>query len=344
MAVTTYDYPLTDFPNDRVNVVTLRQQIEAPGSGVLIQLNSTPTVTTVSGVANCRVVFKAALPAPEKAALDGVVAAHQGAPSSETDRTYIINDESEIVNWPMTSGKTPIYNPNILPPGYMLYVTGAFDNLETGKLGEGAQIQVTQFNQGLAYIEGQFLTHVYMLGGDFGMNGGVIGDWTSMMAWAPASSPSSTPGVGNANKMAVGPGMNIILPAPGGDGDWTVDGSTLQVGEINAGLTPVPNKTDAGFWHWDPDEDPSIYPVSNPLIPDGQFDLYDFPLPLVRQANRVSLLLYAKECCPPTIKGKKVLPHWKLRFYLNRESAGAAEVAFELKVARHGTVNSDDLL
>jgi|GEM_PF-2366486 len=264
----------------------------------------------------------------------------------------IVNPDNEVVNWPMTSGdgvesrKMPLMNPNILPAGYLFYATGAFDDIAGGKRGEGTALQVTKTDAGVAMVEGRFFEHCYIHGGDFGVLGEDLGDWLSMMAYAAASAPEDRTAThdGNANKVATGLGFNIVVPAPLGDGDWNVDGSTKEAGEINLNLVPVPNANESGYWDWDPDANPSITPVSNPASPDGAYDLYDAAFPLVRQANRISCLLHEKSCCPESLKGKKILPHWTIRFTVNRASAGTLKVAFTLKLSRKSTVNGGDLL
>jgi hypothetical protein len=261
-------------------------------------------------------------------------------PTVAKNEVIVTSPDGEQVNWPMTSAGTPLYNPNILPPGYLLYIAGSFDDLDDAKRGEGDQMGVEKDGTGTAYVEGQFFEHVYALGGALCELNGGFGDWATMEVQAPASSPEDRTSThdGNANKVNIGTGMNIIVPAPLGDGDWNVDGSTLLVGEINEDLVPVPNATGEGYWNWDPTVSPSITPVTNPAEPDGAYDLYDFAMPLVRQASRVPLMNNKGECCPPTIKGKKMLPHWKLRFTINRASTGKVSAMFYMKLARKNTV------
>jgi len=259
------------------------------------------------------------------------------------------NDDGEDIHIPMTTGRMPLFNPDIIPAGYLLYITGAFDDVSGEKRGEGAQMELeVTYDAGPTQgtLQGQFFEHQYVVGGEFGCHDEELGDWASMMAYAPASAPTSTPGTGNANKVDTGLGFNIIVPAPGDDGDWTVDGSTLWKGEINLNLVPVPNGNDpqTGYWNWDPTVDPSITPVANPGAPDGAFDLYDVQMPLVRQANRVSMLLHEKACCPANVRGKKFLPHWVMQFTVNRKTTGAVKVAFSMKFGRKLTTNPGDTI
>jgi len=418
MAEHTYTYSkATDF-GGAINSHTLETAIYA--SSIETALARIDTAGDV-----VEVVFKAQPSQADKTTLDGgasqteesppaadsLLDEHDGSVVTIPDQTLIVNEDETKWYQPQTSNKTPIVNPDTIPPGYMLYLTGAFDDLETGKRGVGAQIEKAVTNDAgpiTEYVEGQFCEHAYIVGGEFGVQNDNFGDWVSMLAYAPASAPTNVPtGTGNANKGGVlaidnkngtfqagdvltggtsghtaavaavladtelqvahiGTGAfeddeevtgsissatadvdgliagNMFVPAAD-NGFWNVDGSALTVGEINENLVPVPNPgtPQAGFWNWDPDVDPSITPAPSQ---DGSYDLYDIDIPLVRQANRISVLMHEKGCCPPNIRGKKLLPHWIFRFYVHREAAGPVSVAFVMKFGRRSTVNSTDLL
>jgi hypothetical protein len=230
---------------------------------------------------------------------------------------------------PMTAKGTPIVQPNVVPAGYYFYGSGAYDDIAGGTRGDGNQLakevtgpDVTQT------FEGRFLEHVYIIGGYLAAEGAGFEDHISLTMFAPASAPTSTPGTGNANKVATGLGFNIIVPAV--NGDWTVDGSTLEAGEINQSLCPVPNTTGTGYWNWDPTASPSITPASG----DGAYDLFDVELPLARQANRYPLIAQGHVTPEAAVKGKKVLPHWIWRFSVYRKETGSVKVAVRLDTAR----------
>jgi hypothetical protein len=252
----------------------------------------------------------------------------------------IKNDDGTSANFPQTAGGTPIVQPNVVPPGYYFYGSGAFDDITGKKRGIGEQIVIeVEGPNAEDTIEGQFFDHVYILGGFLEALNPGIRDWCSLTMIAPASAPEDRTGTndGNANKINLGP-FSIIIPAPGGDGDWNVDGSTFDAGELNKGLVPVPNGAGIGYWHWDPTQNPSIYPVANPASPDGAFDLYDGQIELARQANRYPVTAPGNVTPAAAVKGKKVLPHWKWKFEVHREEAGTVQVAVRLDTARASTL------
>lgn len=243
--------------------------------------------------------------------------------------------------FPTTSGNTPIFQPNIVPPGYYFYGTGAFDDITNGVVGTGAQLawQSTGADH-TEELRGRFLHHVYILGGHLQAVDATYEDWISLLMEAPASTPEDRTAThnGNANKVATGLGFNIIVPAAG-NGDWNVDGATLQKGEINLNLCPVPAGGDdaaqTGWWDWNPLVSPSITPNLNHT---GAYNLFDATLPLVRQANRYPCIIPGDVTPAASIKGKKVLPHWTWVFKLYRKGTGTVSLAIRLDTARVKTL------
>lgn len=287
-----------------------------------------------------RTYFKADLTGDNLTVFNALPAQHNPTPIHPAAKTEILNEDGVIVNWPMTESKTPISLPNNIPPGYLAYITGAFDNPTTGTLGNGDQMVVEQTDEGEATLTGRFIEHFYVINGSYHDDNADIRDWVSMHLYADASSPTAAPGGdGNADKVSVGPSMNIIIPNATDEGDWDVDGKTLEAGEINKDLVPLPaydaDGNPNGYWDWDPTAETSITPAAG----DGGYNLYDFPAGIIgRQANRLPLKGGCENCVPPNVKGKKILPHWTIVFTLHRHVAGTAAVAFEMKIARINTV------
>lgn len=281
--------------------------------------------------------FKAELSEAEETTFDALPAAHDSTPTPPVDTVNILNEDKTVWHQAISSAKTPITIPNIVPPGYIAYITGAFDDIETPARGSGDQMVVEQDGSGEETLSGRFLEHFYVLNGSYHEDGNAdIRDWVSMHLYAEASTPTSTPGAGNAAKVSYGPG-NVIIPAE--DGDWTVDGETLEAGEINENLVPLPaydaDGNPNGNWDWDPTASPSI----TPALGVGHYNLLDFAAGIIgRQANRLPLKGSCESCVPEVVKGKKILPHWTIVFTIHRHVTGSAAVAFEMKIARKNTV------
>lgn len=254
----------------------------------------------------------------------------------------IQNSDGSTANFPQTAGGAPIFQPNVVPAGYYFYGSGAFDDIATGTRGEGDQITLKTDGTADDQVElvGRFMEHVYILGGHLANCDADYDDWISLLVRSPASAPTDKTAThdGNANKVSVGP-FNIIVPAAN-DGDWDVDGTTLEAGEINQSLSPVPAFNSAGdpngWWDWDPTATPSITPN---LTNTGAFNLFDAAIPLGRQANRYPAITQGNVTPAGSIKAKKMLPHWEWVFTLRRGStAGTVKVAIRLDTARLTTV------
>jgi len=334
----TYNYDLATYFGAGLNEEKLKDEINSNANIVThcadVGLAGTDAAITFSGP----------ISAGEQSEFENVVIpAHDSTPTpDDTAPVQIKNDDGTAVYFPQTDGKTPIFQPSVIPAGTYFYGTGAFDNPTTGKIGEGDQLAMktdgTANNEEV--LEGRFITWVYIVGGRLVVFDGNYDDWLSLAIVSPASVPEDRTGTsdGNANKVSVGP-FNIILPAAG-DGDWNVDGSALEVGEINQSLSPVPAFTAAGdpngWWNWDPTASPSLTPN---LTGTGAYNLFDAEIILGRQANRYPLS--NGDVTPAaSIKAKKILPHWLWRFTLKRgASLGAAKVAIRLDTSRLKTNN-----
>ena len=228
------------------------------------------------------------------------------------DEILIKNEDGSIVNHPMTTRKTPIFQPSIIAPGDLFYGAGAFDEV-TGdkKIGDGPRIKFnTSTPNDVVVVEGRFYHYVRVLGGVIRSWSSTVDDELSLEIIFPASAPASTPGTGNA---VISNG--VFVPIQTGDGSHTVDGTTLEVGHINQGLCPVPASVEGtGFWNWDPDASPSITPSYDMT---GNYHLIPAEISVLRQANKYPIA--DMDVTPAAgIQGKKVLPHWVWRFTLKK--------------------------
>lgn len=262
--------------------------------------------------------------------LDALVSNHTGEPlPSDADLVVIENQDGSKANFPLTSMGTPIVQPNVVPSGHLFYGTGAFDDITNGLRGKGPQIVLKTDSE--TTLKGRFLEYIYILGGTIISKNAEIDDWISLHLEAPASVPTVN-GSNTGNCNIVGP---MIVPADG-DGTHDIDCSTIESGQINLNLTPVPNPAGLGKWDWDPDLTPSIFPNEEGK---GTYDLYIVTIPLVRQANRYPALYHGNVTPEAAVKAKKVLPHWEWVFTGHRGSvAGEVEIAIRLDAARVSTL------
>lgn len=117
-----YDYTIaTAFPNALVDSDRLKQEIQA--SAIVTALDY---IGTADGV--CSIWFKAALSGGDQTVLDGIVAAHSGAPFAQPPMQFTevlangsplprtSDGKSVVVTWPTEGNKTTIVSPNWCDP------------------------------------------------------------------------------------------------------------------------------------------------------------------------------------------------------------------------------------
>ena len=240
-----------------------------------------------------------------------------------TSRVEILDKDGKSAYAPTDQNGRPTFVGNMIKDGYLLYVTGAYDDVVGSKIGEGAQF----CGRGTVNVPGRFLHHWYILGGLVTSKGAECEDWMSMKATCPATVATSTPGTGNADKVPLGGGANMFVPAAG-DGDWTIDFDTMEAGEINQYAKPVPQA--GGPWTWDPKQTPSVFPGTG-------YYLFDFVKPLARQANRIPQLFHG-QITPQQLEGKLILPHWDIEFSFHEDTAGDTQGAACIVMVREQTI------
>jgi hypothetical protein len=149
----------------------------------------------------------------------------------------------------------------------------------------------------------------------------------------PATVATSTPGEGNANKVAIpgtGGALNIFVPAAG-DGAWTIDLSSRDCCPV---LTDQNHPI--GYWDWDwPDE--GLGTVSASIPGQGYYNLYDFAVdPAVVLIPKLHLLgSHMREVPQTAPHPTDVLPHHKMKCYVHHgPGTHQLDVVFDFEMAR----------
>jgi hypothetical protein len=241
------------------------------------------------------------------------------------------------VSIPRTSDGKPIHLVNRFPGNVTLYLTGAGDDIAGNKRGEGAQFELDRSTSGNTEHVAQWLDWIYLAGGEVTYSGGAAGCWVSLHLRFPATAVVANAGAGELDLVATGLGFNILIPNP----------ATIGSHDRGTIVTPVPNESGQGYWHWDGADTGlgTITPVANPGAPDGAFDLFDVQLDAARFANRIPLRhglgsgALVKNLNVNEIKPKKILPAWQLVTTIHHAGgANTLVVDWELITARIKTV------
>lgn len=121
----------------------------------------------------------------------------------------------------------------------------------------------------------------------------------------------------------------IFVPNGTNTGYYNIDGTALDIGEINTDLVPVGPKTD-GYWVWDPDVSPSIFPYTGPN--EGvRCHLLDQQIILGQQVNALCLIGdYERFLGVPNVRPVIVLPHWVLKIKVVKGSTNTTTLSVAL--------------
>lgn len=234
---TSKTYSITgDFPNQKVDLTALSQEIRASSISVALDY--------VSSAANdVDVFFKAEIDAGNETLLDVLIAAHTGDPIPDSPTKVILDGTPteydgriNIVNAPMTNGM-------------MAWWTGAGDDKSpagaTSGRGEGDDISINFSGPGDFTQCIEFSSFVEIFDGE--VTWGPVTGWSNKDRWwlyvfIPKNDQhcTSTPGTGNCNIVPVpDAGFSMLVPAAG-DGSHTIDLSKA---------CPLPAKgTGMEFW------------------------------------------------------------------------------------------------
>lgn len=232
---------------------------------------------------------------------------------------------------PHTEDGRPMVQPVVLDRGLWHWYHSAGDVLG-GARASGAPFELEVSGGGMAVREWRYSDWIELAGGTARFAGADLGDWVEFHLAMPATAATSTPGVGNANKVEIAPGANLFVPAAG-DGDWTLD-----LGDADA-VVPVPAAALDGFWEWDwPDE--GVGQVSAGAPGQSHYNLFDFAIdPAIRFIPRVSLLGSGEiSFLPENVHPTDVLPHWRVRATLHHGGgAGTLQFVWHVVAARKVT-------
>jgi hypothetical protein len=297
---TKYTYSIQNaFPNHKV--ATDRLTLEIQRSSIVIALDY---IETDSG--DCNIWFKDALPSMDVTTLDGIVATHSGEPLPSPAQLVQLDG-------PLEADKKPIVVVSPATQGLFTFLTGRADI--PGGPGLGTPLRLDFTGPESKVLEFSFSEPIEI-------NDGQIW-WRPSASWGPddefsvgmrmpATVATPTPGTGNVNVVALGPGAELYVPAAG-DGSHTVD---------LANAVPVRAPAHNGFWSVD-DWTGAITPSASPG--QASWNLLSFDV--------IGYLVRSISCGHPlgvwdidVYKTEWIHQNWKLRFEVNKASAGAGTI------------------
>ena len=265
--------------------------------------------------------------------------ASHGVVAEDTYLIKFVRETSLKLNNANEDGRV-IVSPGMFPDYMNPYFTSEGDDFNNGSRGGGTLLTMSHSDGSPVenVTEIRFVDYVQILGGHVRCQNANLDDYLSFDCIAPATpAPVANGGsTGNCNLVAVAPGANIIVPAPG-DGAYDVDLTSPANANLagNAGqpvlvtqATPVPSYDDdgslTGYWNWDR----ATGTITPSYTGEGGYNLYDFQITLSRYIHK--LCVYSdgagavfKQKIGVFHRGGPLLPHWICRLYTTRASSHA---------------------
>ncbi len=223
--------------------------------------------------------------------------------------------------------------------GWATWFSGAGDDIQNGTRGDGQKILISfsgtgsEGNPEIVYVDMQFIEPVEVHDGELNwkpVDNFSANDRFSFSVIMNATPSESAQGNGNANKVSIGSGMNIIVPAAG-NGSYNID---LGDGENDFGtVVPIPNDANTGYWNIC--RSTGKVSIASPSG-TGTHDLFDFQLE--------SFFLKNMPCGSPmgvfaidAYKVEWIHPNWKLRLKGFKETASSGKISGWLMCFRLNT-------
>lgn len=304
MSSTKYTYSISgDFPNNKVDDDRLAQEIRT--SSIPVALDFIQTAGD-----ECNIWFKAALSSGEETTLDGLVASHSGEPLPLPDEPKA--DDGKL-----------FVAPNIFPLGSLTNFCGVADDVAQGLVGQGDLLTIASVSQGDTEKIIQFIEQSFLAGGFIQYDGGIIGDWVSFAVVVPGTVGTSNPGAGMWNKVPIGGGINVFVPAAG-NGNWDLNLSEKENANVSfSKVRPVPAPS-GGFIDWNEDTEAITLNASQ----KGGFNLFDADMTINEFITKVPLLGSGQFVMTvPAVKPIKMLAHWKYKITLHNSTEKSLKIA-----------------
>lgn len=231
---------------------------------------------------------------------------------------------------PVAADGKPFVLPNSFPGEVLLNFAGVSDKLSPAERFGGDLFAASQTGIGSQTFTIDFLDGLFLAGGHIDWDGGSYGSSIYMELTAPAST-TKAPAVanqGNCNKVALGGGKNLIVPAAG-NGVYDLDV-----------VVPIPandTETNAQNGYWTYSEPWCGKGTISPGAPGAsKYNLLDFEVELAH-FTKLHLMLDTgqRDMVAPAIKPKWILPEWKMKVIISNATDGKTlRCAWDLLIAR----------
>lgn len=323
---TSYTFAIASLKNGKVDPTTLTIEIEGGGLATNLDHIESTDETLV-------IFFVDALSVEDETRFNAIVAAHTGE-SLPPVPIGVIQYASETKKAPVAADGKMFVLPNSFPGDVLINFTGCNDGGSPPKRFGGSLFGIQITGAGTETVTVDLLDGIFLAGGHIDWDGGAWGNEIYMELLAPASTTKApaAEGQGNCNRVAIGGGYYMLVPA---DGNGTHDLDTV---------IPIPSAADetneaTGYWTY---SEPWIGKgtISASIPGHGKYNLYTMPLELAHMCKlHLFLPTGQRDFVAPAIKPKWILPEWKLSVTATNTNPDATfRVCWDFLLARRKSV------
>lgn len=230
---------------------------------------------------------------------------------------------------PAADDGVPYRVANMFPQGVLAQYVGLGDDIANGvRYGAANRFHIVSTAVEEVDFEWQYKDTVWMGGGQLTGAGQSPADWVSMQVYAPATAGTSNPGSGAYNKVAIGGGASIFVPAPAVDGDW--DLNLTEKHNANVDFTKVVPVPAGGAGWFDYNYETHVCALN--ADQKGGYHLIDAQMVLGRQIQKTALCQF--QLTVPEVVAKPMLPQWVYKVTVNHASTEELNVCWIMFIGR----------
>lgn len=208
--------------------------------------------------------------------------------------------------------------------GFQNYCTSVGDDITNNLVGEGANLVLTtSAGQPTSTLTFEFIPeYSYIYGGIFAWDNASVGDTATLEI------------IGKATTLVTSGTLTLDVDSATNKVYYVGTGGTYAFG---GNPTLVPNKTNTGYWDYNPN-------ATNPLTPNttntGEYDIYNTDIVVANFLNKIALYPFANNSVElNTDNAWKVEPGYEFRLVLNNASNTAWTVSLTFFMIKSFTSN-----
>lgn len=233
---------------------------------------------------------------------------------------------------PKSSDGRQIFMPSVVSDDLDVCFSSCGDDVTNGVKLCGTRLQLQQTDSGTNTFEWQYITKIYINGGNVVYNNAIYGDYIKYEIYAPATVGTQNVGAGAYDKYSLGGGANMFIPNGTTEGDWDLNLTEKLNSNVDfTKVVPIPASDNDGYFDYD--EDTELVTLN--ATGTGNSNLFDFDFKLIEFINDVGIMGTRYQSFTPGSYGaKKLQPHYKHKVSLYRSDTGTVSIVWNIFIGR----------